>query len=227
MDVIEFLFDPANRGIAITVIVIIGLIFWFVLRDPVGRWMDKKGADGGLFSGFFGALATIIVVLVVGFVILNVINARMAWTYVQPIMTKAQAQADAEVAVLNDGGVRTAQVNRAVAKANADTASYNAEAAAYTTGNPVRALAPAMQVAKAEWNKLTDPSSVPSYTTSKVNTYTEFEPVKDPATGSVTLVPTGRPVEEKTTTTRQASPMMLIAIVFGIAAATKAFGGKS
>ena len=47
MDALQFLFDPANRGWALTTLALIGLALWFIFKDPVGRWMDKEGKDGG------------------------------------------------------------------------------------------------------------------------------------------------------------------------------------
>jgi hypothetical protein len=224
MDALTFLFDPANRGWAVTTLVVIGLILWFIFKDPVGRWMDKDGKDGGLAKGFWGALSTVIVVAIIGFVVMNVVNADVAWTYAKPVMTVAQAEADARKDVLGDNVVKVAQANAETAKANAEAGHANSEALAYTTGDPVRALAPAWQVLQAETDKLLAPTQ--KFETVKTDTQTNYKPVEDPATGAVTLVPTGQ-TEQKSTTTRTADPLMLLIILGVVGAVASAWGRKS
>ncbi len=222
MDALEFLFDPANRGWAFTTLVLVGLILWFIFKDPVGRWMDKGGKDGGLAKGFWGALSTVVVVAIIGFVVMNVVNADVAWVYAKPVMTVAQAEADARATVLNNSAVQAALVSAEVAQANAETAHATAEALAYTTGDPVRALSPAWQVLRAETDKLLDPAQ--KFETVKTDISIQYE--QQIVAGVPTMVPVAQ-TEQKSTTTRTSNPLTLI-VIFGIVSAVAgAWGRKS
>lgn len=214
-------------------IIILGVVFaglWIVMRDPIGRLLDRMGGNGAKAGSALWPIGITIASIVVAMIV------AMPETFkelVAPSIRVANVEAAGFEASQTTSEVFTARKERDVAAFKAEAAKDNARARAFdgTIADPAQALEPAAQVAVREWNDATDPNATPqSMTTEKTTTVIEYDREWNSSTNSYELVEKGQTVTKKETE-RKVSPGLMTGLILGLVVALIAIfgsrGGKS